>query len=128
MERDPVERDRDPESSIRFCGPYHVDPDAPDDPQRSGQGVCPPGAIFVGEGGITNTAVANAPVGATLPYQYNVFDYARDMVDAAALTVKCVGVACSVGFGRPMAMSTTSGSALRAATSPSTPSAWAPRS
>ncbi len=87
--------------NIRFCGPYHVDPDAPDDPQRSGQGVCPPGAIFVGEGGITNTAVANAPVGATLPYQYNVFDYARDMVDAAALTVKCVGVACSGGVWPP---------------------------
>jgi len=60
--------------SVRHCGPYHDD-----DPTQ-----CPPGAIFVGALGYTTTVTPTA--------YYDALDYARDMIDQAALTVHCLGV------------------------------------
>jgi hypothetical protein len=59
--------------SVRHCGPYHGG-----DPAK-----CPPGAIFVGALGYTTTV--------TPPAYYDALDYARDMIDQAALTVNCAG-------------------------------------
>jgi len=59
--------------SVRHCGPYHGN-----DPAK-----CPPGAIFVGALGYTTTV--------TPPAYYDALDYARDMIDQAALTVNCAG-------------------------------------
>ncbi len=68
----------------RFCGPYHP----------GGVGTCPPGSIFVGASGITDVTGFTMPneityTGVVTPYIYNAYDYARDMVDFAALTQRC---------------------------------------
>jgi Flp pilus assembly protein TadG len=107
-----------PNSFIRFCGPF-----------RDNSLDCPPGSVYIGQEGYTATlAAVNVPmrtisgtvpgnpnvvelgsvVTKTLPAGtrlfYNVFDYARDQVDFAALTVNCVGnpaTSCRPGTSDP---------------------------
>ncbi|MGQ0602638.1 MAG: pilus assembly protein TadG-related protein [Anaerolineales bacterium] len=81
--------------NIRYCGPYHAT-----------QGACPPGALFLGSDAVSTTAVTQQgtlPNGVTAPYYYTPLDYAKDMIDQAALTTICVGdpVANCSGGGWP---------------------------
>jgi hypothetical protein len=81
-----------PNPNIRYCGPY-----------QASQAACPPGALFLGSDGVSNTAVSGLPNGIVTPYYYNPLDYAKDQIDQAALTVNCVGdpVANCSGGGWP---------------------------
>jgi Flp pilus assembly protein TadG len=107
-----------PDAYIRFCGPF-----------RDNALDCPPGSVYVGQEGYTQTIGAvNVPmrsISGTLPGDsftvdlgavvtrtlpagtrlfYNVYDYARDQVDFAALTTNCIGnpaTACRYGTADP---------------------------
>ncbi|MBL8095518.1 MAG: VWA domain-containing protein [Anaerolineales bacterium] len=74
---------------LRLCGPYHPAADG-------GQSLCPPGALWVGDSGIASaSSVAPAPEalpvsnGLEFVYAYDTVDYAKDMIDFAALTITC---------------------------------------
>lgn len=75
---------------LRLCGPYHTAADG-------GQSLCPPGALWVGDSGIATAAsVSPAPKSLTINdgtgtavYAYDAVDYAKDMIDFAALTIAC---------------------------------------
>ncbi len=75
--------------NLRLCGPYHPAADG-------GQSLCAPGALWVGDSGIATAAsVSPAPKSLTVSnglqpvYIYDTVDYAKDMIDFAALTITC---------------------------------------
>jgi Flp pilus assembly protein TadG len=78
---------RDPK--LRFCGPYH-----------DAQANCPPEAIFVGPSGIA-ASLTPAPTVLGPNYYYDTVDYARDMIDAAALTTNCATANCAPSGAYP---------------------------
>ncbi len=83
---------------VRYCGPF-----------RSGPADCPPGSTYIGDTGITTTAGITIPIrvfagvglltdtisSTVIPAGtyvfYSTYDYARDQVDFAALTVASSG-------------------------------------
>ncbi len=85
----PVRENEVRNPNLRLCGPYHPAADG-------GQTLCPPGAMWVGDSGIVPSAsVATAPKSLTVSngiqpvYVYDTVDYAKDMIDFAALTITC---------------------------------------
>jgi Flp pilus assembly protein TadG len=96
---------------LRMCGPYHAS-----------QTACPPGALYVGSIGVTTTVpstrtiVAEGVLTTTNTYTYPVnvagqralyysaVDYAKDMIDFAALTVRCVPPAGQTNCTSPISL------------------------
>lgn len=74
----------------RYCGPYHFS-----------QASCAPGSRYIGALGYTDTVDASQPY--AIPAIYDVYDYALDMIDVAALTVRCAtgSTACNGGVWPP---------------------------
>lgn len=93
---------------LRMCGPY-----------VTSAAECPPGALFVGTSGVTTTIPATRTIVADGALQvisttvvthnagnqpalyYSAEDYARDMIDQAAMTVRCNASSSAAGLCNP---------------------------
>lgn len=99
----PAKKPSVPNPFLRSCGPYH--PSA---------AACPPGTVYVGPQGLTTTVPVSRTIiedGILRPITvaqtvtvdatgqaalyYSAVDYARDMIDIAALQIRCVDAGCT---------------------------------